>query len=308
MFRHGFAGLLLLTAASILESCHKPGSKVDVDAYRHEIEQWQQQRIARTTSDNGWLTLCGLFWLKEGENKFGSDSSNEIVFPAGKAPGICGSIYLERGTLRLEARSGVEIKHHDSVVTSLVLRSDEEGAADPTVLTVNALSFYAIQRAGQLAVRVKDRENPALLHFKGLEYFPIDLKWRVEAKFEPYVPQKALQIASVVGTVENDTCPGALSFEVDGKPCRLDVVIEQGTTDEFFVMFSDETSGKETYKMGRQLYTDLPDAQNNVILDFNKAYNWPCVFTEYATCPIPPAQNHLLVRVEAGEKMYAVHQ
>ncbi|MBI3765042.1 MAG: DUF1684 domain-containing protein, partial [Ignavibacteriales bacterium] len=150
----------------------------------------------------------------------------------------------------------------------------------------------------------KDKENPARVNFKGLEYFPIDPKWRVEAKFEPYNPPKKIPIASVIGTVENDSCPGALVFNVDEKPCRLDAVMEVGTDDQLFIMFSDETSGKETYGMGRQLYASLPDKENRVILDFNKAYNWPCVFTEYATCPIPPRQNHLPIRVEAGEKMY----
>jgi uncharacterized protein (DUF1684 family) len=155
---------------------------------------------------------------------------------------------------------------------------------------------------------VKDRQNPSLLKFKGMEYFPIDAKWRLDARFEPYVPPKIIPIATVINTVENDSCPGAIVFEIDGKQMRLDAVMERGSTDQLFIMMSDETSGKETYGMGRQLYTDIPDKENRVVIDFNKAYNWPCVFTDFATCPIPPAQNHLPVRVEAGEKMYRGHE
>jgi uncharacterized protein (DUF1684 family) len=190
-------------------------------------------------------------------------------------------------------------------VTSLVLHSDREGLGEPTILRLGTLSFYVIERGKQLAVRVKDRDNPARLNFKGLEYFPVDQKWRVEAKFEPYDPPRLIPIPTVINTVEYDSCPGALAFSLEGKTHRLDAVIERGSEDKLFIMFSDETNGKETYSLGRQLYTALPDSNNNVILDFNKAYNWPCVFTEYATCPIPPKQNRLAVRIEAGEKMYA---
>jgi uncharacterized protein (DUF1684 family) len=141
-----------------------------------------------------------------------------------------------------------------------------------------------------------------------MEYFPVNPKWRIEAKFEKYVPAKLIPISTQIGTVVNDSCPGALVFEVDGVKCRLDAVIEEPGAKELFIMFTDETSGKETYGNGRQLSADMPDANGNVILDFNKAYNWPCVFTPFATCPIPPRQNRLAVRVEAGEMMYAGHE
>jgi uncharacterized protein (DUF1684 family) len=141
-----------------------------------------------------------------------------------------------------------------------------------------------------------------------MEYFPIDPKWRFDAKFEPYNPPQILPIATMIGTTDKDTCPGAIVFTVDGKEMRLEPVMEQGTTDQFFIMYSDETSGKETYGMGRQLYSSLPDSNNHLVIDFNKGYNWPCVFTEYATCPIPPRQNHLPLRVEAGEKMFHGHE
>ena len=295
--------LFLLVTLQLISGCTKSANTIDVQSYNKEIEQWKQKRLTRLTSEDGWLTLCGIFWLKEGENTLGSDSTNTVVFPAGKAPKIAGSIWLQEGSIRLQAKPDAGIKYRDTAVTTMVLQSDE--STDPTILTLGPLRFYVIKRGDQLAVRVKDKENPARLNFRGLEYFPTDLKWRIEAKFELYNPPKILDILSKVGTVEKDSCPGALAFEIDGKPYRIDAVIEKGSEDQLFIMVGDETNGKETYANGRQLYTNLPDSNNTTILDFNKAYNWPCVFTDYATCPIPPRQNRLPIRVEAGEKMYA---
>jgi uncharacterized protein len=296
------AAILLLSLSP--EGCTKPAERVDPAKYQKEIQEWQSTRRTRLTREDGWLTLCGLFWLKEGENKFGSDSSNTIIFPPGKSPAVAGSIWLEHGALRMQARPGVEIRYHDSVVTAMALKSDDE---DPSILKLGTLSFYTIKRSDRIGVRVKDKENPARVNFKGLEYFPIDPKWRVEARFEPYRPPKIIPIATMIGTTENDSCPGALVFDLDGKEYRLDPVIETGNEHQLFIMLSDETSGKETYAVGRQLYSELPDSTGKVIVDFNMAYNWPCVFTVFATCPIPPRENHLPFRVEAGEKMYAGH-
>ena len=294
-----------LSALVILGGCVKPHSSFDNDAYRREIEQWKDKRLTRLTSDTGWLTLCGLYWLKEGENSVGSDSTSDVILPSGKAPGKVGTILSEQGTLRFDAQPHAEIKSQDSLITSIVMHSDEEG--DPTTLNIGTLSFYIIKRGDQLGVRVKDKQNRARLNFKGLEYFPLNPVYRFEATFERYAPAKILEIPSMVGTIEKDSCPGALAFTFNGTAHRIDVVIEKGSENQFFIMFGDETNGKETYQIGRQLYTDLPDSNNKVILDFNKAYNWPCVFTEYATCPIPPKQNRLPFRVEAGEKMYKGH-
>jgi uncharacterized protein (DUF1684 family) len=150
---------------------------------------------------------------------------------------------------------------------------------------------------------VKDRLHPARSHFAGLQYFPIDLTKRFNAKFEPYNPPKIIPIANVLGMVDNMTSPGALVFEVDGKTYRLDPVLEKGSK-QLFIIFADKTAGKETYGAGRYLYADPPDVNGRVIVDFNKAHNPSCAFTKYATCPLPPRQNRLPFRIEAGEKTY----
>ncbi len=298
--------ILSLTIVLLFSSCNKT-SKLDMKAYQEEIEQWQKNRTAKISSDDSWLTVCGLFWLKEGENTFGSDSSNDVILPAGKTPATAGSLWLKNGAVRLEAKPKTEIKYKDSVVTSMELKSDADGLTDPTVLNIGSVNFLIIKRADKIGVRVKDKESYARLNFKGLEFFPINPKWRVEAKYEQYNPPRSIPVATVINTVEHDSCPGAVVFELEGKQFRLDAVIERGTNDQLYFMFTDETNGKETYNNGRQLYSDLPNAGNNVILDFNKAYNWPCVYTDYATCPIPPPHNRLAIRIEAGEKMYRGH-
>ena len=287
-----------------IESCNTPA--LDIQAHKQEIEEWRQKQFTRLSGDQGWLTLCGLFWLNEGENKMGADSSNRIIFPPGTSPAYAGSLWLEHGAVRLQAPKNSGIMLRDSIVTKMDLQTDEDGFATPTILNLHSLTFQIIERGTQFGVRVKDRKNPALLKFKGMEYFPTDPAWRFETRFEPYTPARIIPIATVINTVENDSCPGAIIFERGGKEYRLDAVMERGTNDQLFIMFSDETSGKETYGMGRQLYTDLPFG-NKIVIDFNKAYNWPCVFTEFATCPIPPKQNRLAVRVDAGEKMYKEH-
>jgi hypothetical protein len=276
--------------------------KVDIVIYKNEIGHWQLKRAEGLKKESGWLSLAGLFWLKEGENKMGADSSNTVIFPPESSPKYVGSIYLKNGELRLKVAKTVELKVKDSLVTDMRLQSDQSGKAEPTTMHLGSLTFYVIKRSEQFGMRVKDSQNPARLNFKGLEYFTVDLKWRFEAKFEQYNPAKVIQIVNVLGQVSNDTCPGAVVFEVEGKSYRLDA-LKEGK--ELFIIFHDETAGKETYGMGRYLYTEMPDSNNNVVIDFNKAYNPPCAFTVFATCPIPPEQNYLPLRIKAGEKKYA---
>ncbi len=281
-------------------------STSDEEAYTKSITEWQTTRAAKLTNDTGWFTIFGLFWLKEGENTFGTDSSNMIVFPKGKAAPFAGSFRLTGGTVRLDAKPQSGVRLNDSVVTSVTMQSDNDGLSEPTTLTLGPLSFFVIKRGEQFAIRARDKENPPRKNFKGLDFFPIDPKWKIKARFEQYIPPKNIGIATIINTIEIDSCPGALIFEVNGTSYRLDAVMERGTDDALFIMFSDETSGKETYGLGRQMYAPLPQ-NGTTVLDFNKSYNWPCVYTPFATCPIPPKQNRLALRVEAGEKMYAGH-
>jgi uncharacterized protein (DUF1684 family) len=275
---------------------------LDESVHKSEIQRWQSDRLASLMKDDGWLTLVGLFWLNEGENKFGSDTSNPVVLPRWKAPRLAGSLWLENGRVRLATRPGVEITENGNPVTALDLR-DDNNEGGPTILRVGSLILNVVKRGDRIGVRVKDTESLTRSEFKGLEYYPIDPKWRLEARFEPYQPAKMIPITNVLGMTDDETSPGALAFDVGGRIYRIDPILEKGETD-LFVMIADGTTGKETYGAGRYLYVSPPDAAGKVVIDFNKAYSPPCAFTNFATCPLPPRQNHLPFRIEAGEKKY----
>ncbi len=301
---------IILTIAYILiglilsvTGCGKKSTVIDWSAYTEEIRQWQTNRTTQIRREDGWLSLAGLFWLKEGENIIGTDPSNTVIFPVGSTQAKAGTIILHNGNLTINTEREAKIRYQDSTVTKMKLISDESGEAQPTILITGSLSFYAIKRGDRFGIRVKDKNNPALKNFNGLNFFPIDPAWRIEAIYKSYPEPKVIEIASVIGTVDTDTCHGTLLFQIDRQTCSLDVIAEPGTG-ELYVMFTDETTGKETYGNGRQLSTAPPDENGKVLLDFNKAFNWPCAYTPYATCPIPPKQNHIPVRIEAGEKNY----
>jgi uncharacterized protein len=268
--------------------------------YRAEIEAWRARRLARLTAEDGWPSVVGLFWLEDGDNKVGSAKDNAIVLPP-SAPARMGSIVLEKGRATLRVLPGVELTADGERVTApRVLASDASESA--TLLRHGTLLFYLIERAGKLGVRVKDSQSPARREFHGLDYFPIDPSWRLTARFEPYDPPRSISVPNVLGHDDSEKSPGALVFERGGQTYRLDPVLERGET-EHFVIFADSTNGKETYGAGRFLYVQ-PPVNGTTIIDFNKSYNPPCVFTDYATCPLPPPQNRLKVRIEAGEKEY----
>ena len=294
--------LVLATACRQITATN-PATAVDASAHKNDIEKWQQTRLANLTKDDGWLTLVGLFWLKEGENKFGGDPGNPVVLPKDKAPGLAGSFWLENGRVRLTTRPGAEITTDGKLVTTLDLR-DDNADSGPTVLKLGSLLMNVVKRGDRIGVRLKDTESRTRREFKGLEYYPIDPKWRIEARFEPYQPAKTIPITNVLGMTDDESSTGALAFEVGGKTYRIDPILEKGETD-LFVMIADDTTGTETYGAGRYLYVSPPDGTGKVVIDFNKAYSPPCAFTNFATCPLPPRQNHLPFRIEAGEKKYA---
>ncbi|MGC3982001.1 MAG: DUF1684 domain-containing protein [Steroidobacteraceae bacterium] len=178
-----------------------------------------------------------------------------------------------------------------------------DNADDPTLLAVGSLRFHAIERGGKYGIRVRDIEHPARKQFAGLEYFPISMDWRIEARFEPYVPSKRINIINILGMTEAMESPGALVFNKEGHSWRLDAILESPSDDQLFVMLTDGSSGRESYGAGRYLYIPKP-GNEPIWLDFNKAYNPPCAFTEFATCPLPPKQNRLSLSIEAGEKKY----
>jgi len=269
--------------------------------FQAENEAWRKERTASLMEDDSWLTLVGLYWLEPGENRFGADSKNRVVFPKGKLPEFAGVLVRDGDKVRIEAQAGAGITSAGKPVTAMELKSDaEEGT---TVLEAGSVSFFVIRRGDRVGVRIKDKESETRKGFKGLDFYPASPAWRVTARFEPYDPPRKVKIPNVLGQVNEIPSPGAVVFERQGKSYRLDTL---GSLDgpELSLIFGDKTNGHETYGAGR--FLDFPAPKDGkAVVDFNRAYNPPCAFTAFATCPLPPAQNKLQLAVEAGEKKFA---
>ena len=291
--------LLTLFVLSFLYVC---SPSVD-PKYQKEIDDWHKDRIARLTKPDGWLSLAGLYWLKEGENTFGSDSSNDIIFPKWKAKPFLGSFFLDSGKVTVKMRYGFALNKDEKKISEIQMVNDLEG--EPTILKFGSLSWNIIKRSGNMyGVRLRDSENPLIKKFKGVERFDVNPEWRIEAKFNSYSPAKKISIPNIIGTIDEEDSPGYLEFSFDEKKYKVDVL---NSGNQLFLIFADLTNGEETYGAGRFLMIDRPAPNGKTIIDFNKAYNPPCAFTKYATCPLPPKQNQLKLRIEAGEKKYGNH-
>lgn len=264
--------------------------------YLSEIEQWHAKRIENLKKETGWLNLVGLYWLKEGENKFGSAKGNDIVFPV-KAPDYIGTFTLKDSIVTIKVLPGVIVLFNDVEVNEMSMLNDLSG--NPTILRLNSLKWFIIKRGDRYGVRLRDLDAPLLKEFKGIERFPVNKDWRINAKFVPNYPPKKILVPNILGESEEEMISGKLIFKMEDKEFSLDP-IDSG--ERFFIIFADETNGESTYGAGRFLYIDKQDSTGKVIIDFNKAYNPPCVFTKYATCPLPPEQNRLGIKITAGEK------
>jgi len=280
------------------------------------VNAWKQARLARLNHDDGWLTLCGLDFLQVGDNTVGSDDKCNVRLPA-SCPANAGKLILSADeSVRLVPESGVSFVAGGTTVppSGTDLKTDAKGPA--TVVQVpntlggaSHVSFFIIKRDTKIGVRMKDKKNPVYTGFTGLEYFPVSDEWVIPAVYKPHpTGGKVLPTVNMYGLSDPQQSPGFLEFQVGGKTYTLDVVDEDGEPDRFFILFKDQTCGKESYGM-RYMYTARPaPGTNTVTIDFNQAYSPPCCFTPYATCAIPPKQNHLPFRVTAGEKMYGAHR
>jgi uncharacterized protein len=266
--------------------------------YKAEIEQWRKEREANLRKDSGWLTVAGLFWLKNGENRVGTASFSEIALPPQSAPARVGSFLFKNGKTVFTAERGVEVIAAGKPVRTLEMKPDVPGPAD--TITIGALSMFVIKRGDRFAIRLRDNNSSFRKEFSGLRWFDVDEAWRIRAKWVPYNPPKKIGVLNIIGITEQAICPGYASFRLAGKEYRLEPTAED---DQLFFVFRDLTAGKETYPSGRFLYAAAP-RDGNVLLDFNRAYNPPCAFTPYATCPLPSRQNRLQVRIPAGELVH----
>jgi uncharacterized protein (DUF1684 family) len=266
----------------------------DGSPYQAEIERWRQRMEQSLRADRGWLTLAGLFWLKQGENRFGAAAQNEIELPGGAAPEYAGSFVLEGGSVRLHAEAaGVTVNGEPA--SSARLRSDADGAADLVALA--DLSMLVIRRGERYGIRLWDRRSPARAAFAGRRWYPVQETYRLPARFIAHDPPRPLPVPNVLGETEQRLSPGYAVVAIDGRERSLDAVTDG---DELFFIFRDQTAGDTTYPAGRFLKAAFP-RNGQITLDFNRSYSPPCAFTPFATCPLPPPRNHLPLRIEAGE-------
>lgn len=285
--------------AFLLSLCSGSFSQSEKKKYAEEIREWDEKRIKSLKSAEGWVNLAGLFWLEKGDNRFGSDPSNEIVFNAKPFPALLGTFVLGDKTVNWKTAPGQEVFHgRDQINEAVIFNMDGDSA---TQLSFQTYRWTIIKREDLVGVRFRDLAHPNLDKLNKIERYKADAKWRIPARIEaalvPFVG-----IKNVLGQTIQQKFAGKVVFEVDGKSYRLDV-IDEGTTN-LFVIFADETNAVDTYPTGRFVYIPRPDENGKTVIDFNKSYNPPCAFSPHATCPIPPPQNQLPIAVKAGEKNF----
>jgi len=269
--------------------------------YAKGIEKWRSEREANLKKETGWLTVAGLFWLKEGINTVGAGEKFDVRLTDNFKQGKFGEIEFKEGKAVLKVEKGIDAQIDGKSVSAPVdLVSDEKGK--PTEIRTGTQTFFLIKREERFGIRLKDSNSEARRNFKGLHWFPIDESYKVTARLEAWPEPKELSVPNVLGGNFKMKSPGVLKFSLNGKECALQPVLEDDD-ETLFIIFGDDSNRSDTYKSGRFLYAEKP-VNSEVVLDFNKAENPPCAFTPYATCPLPPAGNKLEVEIKAGEKRY----
>jgi uncharacterized protein (DUF1684 family) len=285
--QHAYTAILVIAAAVHVLAAD----------YLGEVQQWRKEREQRLAAPYGWLSLSGLFWLNEGNNRLGSSSGNEVRLPRGFGDNL--GAFVRTGE-RVEFRPGPssgQVHINGKHATASELRTDKAG--QPDEIAIGRLRLQLIDRGGRIGVRLRDPESEFRKNFRGLNWYPVQARYAIKANFKPYSKPRVMTFEAQAGGPQQMTSPGYVEFQLNKRDLRL-TPVQEG--DELFFIFRDKTSGKTTYPAARFLYSKMPE-NGTVLLDFNKAYNPPCVFTPYSTCPLPPPENRLPVEVEAGEKL-----
>jgi uncharacterized protein len=274
---------------------------VDSAAYAADTKTWRAQRLDAIAGADGWSTVAGLHWLDGARYTIGTTARDSIALTPGHAPRAVGEITRRDSGLHFITARGGTVMVDTTRVDSVVLMSDKSGRA--TVLRTGSVTLRVIERGGRLALRVKDSLATLRTDFKGLEYYPLDTSWRVQARLIPHATPRGLRIMNVLGQEEEYRSPGVIEFSHGGVAYTLTAAHEPND-DKLFIIFRDPTSRDSTYPAGRFLYAAPADSAGLTLLDFNRAYNPPCAFTPHATCPLPPAENMLKGAIRAGEVRY----
>jgi uncharacterized protein len=294
---------LLLGAAGCGPAPRAPKPPFDLAAYETDTQLWRAKRLEAIAGADGWSTVAGLFWLDSATYSVGSGPRNAIVLPERHTAAVVGTLTIADSTVRFRTAARAGVTAGNATVDTVTLVSDKH--AVPTVLRAGSVSLHLIERGGRRALRVKDTAYVLRREFKALEYFPLDTALRVTARLLPHRAPRTLRILNVIGQTEEYRTPGTLEFTIGGVTHRLTAAYEGKDTSQYFVIFRDASSRATTYPAGRFMYTAVADSNGLTVLDFNRAFNPPCAFTPFATCPLPPAENVLAMPINAGEKRYA---
>jgi uncharacterized protein (DUF1684 family) len=277
------------------------------DIWQQDLLRWRAARAKEVDAPDGWLTLVGLEWLNAGSNTVGSATDNLVHLPA-PAPDHLAVLNVTGNTVSLAAPAAgfpadLQLDGKPASAGPLTVEGTK-----PSVLTWRSMTFLVLNRGGRYTLRIKDSDSPARAAFHGLNWYPPDKHFRVEARWIPYTPPHIEKIPTVIGTVLELPSPGVAEFTLDGKTIRLEPVIEASEHNTLFFILRDQTRYDSTYEAARFLHTGLPDhgldRPGTLSLDFNKLENPPCAYTPFATCPLPPESNRLLIQLQAGEKRY----
>jgi len=296
--------LLALLLFSLLLGWIKPGiaatiSKNDNKNFIKDEMKWREKRDKQMRSQDSWLTIAGLYWLKEGENSFGTDPANKIILPQDSAPLLAGKFLFNKGIITVVTQLGVILKVQNIPITHKILKTYDSGK--PDIIALNDLRMWVIKRSGKYAIRLRYLNTRAYKNYQKLDYFPPSEKYKIVADFIPYSNPKKVTVNTEIGTKSQMSSPGYVKFKINSQEFQLEAF--NGDSKKLFFIFKDETNGKDTYEASRFMESNLLDG-GKVDLNFNRAYNPPCAFTPYATCPLPPPQNYLKICIEAGEKKY----
>jgi uncharacterized protein (DUF1684 family) len=301
-------GLVLVPALALGVACaedqwpHPPAQSRE--QFIADFNDWREERSERLVSPPaGPVILVGLWELNEGATPMGADSAMAIVLPGAQTPRRVGTIHRNGQGVRFEPapRAGVRLADGTPVTSPRPLESDQSDSA--AVLAIGSLRLRVHGEPGtdRLWLRGWDEAHPARESFRLPESYPPDTAWRLMARFDRYPEPRDYEVADVVGGTQAYRAPGELVFRVHGREYRLAANGDSGST-TLFIMFWDSTARTTTYEAGRYIRTPMPDSSGWTVIDFNRAYNPPCVFTAYSTCAFPPPENRLPLAIPTGEK------
>jgi len=305
--RNPTACVLMLALAACSPAAEDPGAgkeKALDPAFLADNTIWRNERDQELRKPDGWTSLVGLHWLELKAHYLGSGAGSGIRLAVG--PPKLGMIEQRGGRVFFTPEQGLSLTLDGKPLKGKAeLRTDQDQSPSLVGFDEGKGVLGVIKRGQRFGVRVKHADAVTRSGFTGIEYWPADIDWAVTGKFVPHPPGKTLPIVDITGTTSDALNPGVVEFTRGGKAYRLEAMGEPGQG--LFLVLADRTSGHGSYPAGRFMDTPAPDAQGNVVLDFNRAYNPPCAFTPFATCPLPPPENRLDLAIPAGEKNYVFH-